>query len=89
MNALALIVVVTATAGFHHDSIDVAEPVIAILAASRNVEVVFARDDEEIERVLSAGALRKTNVVMFANTTGEIAPSVRNIRPLHRSPLHT
>jgi type 1 glutamine amidotransferase len=78
MNAIALIVVVTVTAGFRHDSIETAEGVIAEIGAAMNCEVVFARSDEEMDALLSADALRRTSVVMFVNTTGEIDPPVRD-----------
>jgi len=77
VHALALIVVVTATAGFRHDSIDTAEGVLAQLAAQKQLDVVFARSDEEMQAVLAPEALDQTSLVIFANTTGEIAPSTR------------
>jgi type 1 glutamine amidotransferase len=78
VHTLALIVVVTATAGFRHDSIETAEGVIAQIAAQKQLDIAFARNDDEMKAMLAPDALRKTSVVMFVNTTGEIAPSTRD-----------
>ena len=72
-----LIVVVTATAGFRHDSIETAEQVIAEIAAQHQYDVAFARTEEEMMQRLTPDALRTTDVVIFANTTGEIATPTR------------
>lgn len=50
--------IVTATAGFRHESIEVAEQVLAQLAASRGLEIVFARTEEERRTRLTPDALR-------------------------------
>jgi type 1 glutamine amidotransferase len=72
MSLAAVILVVTATAGFRHDSIPTAEEVIARLAPRLGASVVYARGEDEMARMLNAEALRGVNVVMFVNTTGEL-----------------
>jgi type 1 glutamine amidotransferase len=72
MSLAAVILVVTATAGFRHDSIPTAEDVIARLAPRLGASVVFARSEEETAGALNAQALRGVQVVMFVNTTGEL-----------------
>ncbi len=72
------VLVVTATAGFRHDSIETAEVVIADIAARTGwFEPIFARTEEEAAQALSALALRNVRLVIFANTTGEIATQSR------------
>jgi hypothetical protein len=67
------VVVVTATAGFRHDSIETAEGVIAEIAArTRWFDPTFARTEEEMAAELTADRLRDVKVVMFVNTTGEL-----------------
>lgn len=66
-------VVVTATHGFRHESIEVAERTIAELAARSGLfTVTFARDDEDLRRLFTAQALQNTDIVFFINTTGEL-----------------
>ena len=76
MNALAalpLVIVVTATAGFQHESIPVAESVIAGLASrTGQFDVRFVRTPEEMPIALSREALEAARVVIFVNTTGEL-----------------
>jgi type 1 glutamine amidotransferase len=72
MSLAAVILVVTATAGFRHDSIPTAEGVIAGLAPRLGASVVFARTEDEMARTLNAEVLRGVDVVMFVNTTGEL-----------------
>ena len=78
MNLAAVVLVVTATAGFRHDSIPVAEDVIARLAPRLGASVVFARTEEEMAQTLNAEALRRVNVVMFVNTTGALDVPMRD-----------
>lgn len=78
MSLAAVILVVTATAGFRHDSIPIAEEVIARLAVPFGATVVYARTEEEAATALTAEALRGVNVVMFVNTTGELAVPARD-----------
>jgi len=67
------IVVVTATAGFRHDSIETAKRVIGDIGAkTRWFEVVYARDESEMADALSPEALSEVKVVMFVNTTGDL-----------------
>ena len=65
LTALALVIVVTATDGYRHESIETAEKVIASLPG---IQAKFVRTAEELRAVDLAGA----KVVMFVNTTGEL-----------------
>jgi uncharacterized protein len=67
--AAALVIVVTATDGYRHESIETAERVIASLPS---IDAKFVRTPEEIPSALSAEALASARVVMFVNTTGEL-----------------
>src|ERR1700730_2860371 len=67
------IIVVTVTEGFRHDSIPTAEGVIADLAPRLGYEVDFVRDRSELPAALSPTALKDVKVVMFVNTTGDLA----------------
>lgn len=70
----AIVLVVTATAGFRHESIETAEQVITSIGErTRWFEPRFARVEDEIPRVIPP----EVQVVMFVNTTGEIAPAAR------------
>ncbi len=72
------VLIVTTTAGFRHDSIETAEEVISDIATrTKWFEPVFARTDEEATNLLSEKALRNVRLVIFANTTGEIAVESR------------
>lgn len=76
--AVDRVLIVTATAGFRHDSIETAEEVIADIATRTGwFEPVFARTDEEATNLLNEEALRNVRLVIFANTTGEIAVESR------------
>ena len=67
----AKIIVVTATAGYRHESIEAAEAVIASMAAqSGDFTPVFVRTEEEIPAAMAD--LASARVVMFVNTTGEL-----------------
>lgn len=74
----AQIIVVTATAGYRHESIGVAEETIAQLAGARGVNVVYARDEDEMRARLTPDALRATKAVLFVNTTGELPSASRD-----------
>jgi len=68
------VLVVTATAGFRHESIEVAERVLAELAEERNVDVELVRSEEELrQRVGFFGV----SAVFFVNTTGELPAEAR------------
>lgn len=76
--AIDRVIVVTATAGFRHDSIETAENVIADIGSrTRWFEPFFVRTEEEAIQALSTTSLRNARLVMFVNTTGEIAPGSR------------
>lgn len=67
------VLVVTATAGYRHDSIETAEQVISQIAVkTRWYEAIFARNEEEMSQQLSVEALQSVKVVLFANTSGEL-----------------
>jgi type 1 glutamine amidotransferase len=66
------VVVVTATQGFRHESIQLAEQTLSEMAAARNFEVEFVRDVSQLPSSLSAASLATTKLVIFANTTGDL-----------------
>jgi hypothetical protein len=73
------LLVVTATRGFRHSSIPLAEKVLAGLGERSGVFTVdYARGgadgkgSEDIEAKMSAEALRSYDGVIFANTTGDL-----------------
>lgn len=69
-----LVLVCTATEGFRHESIETAEDTLAAMAARTGLfQVRFARTEAEMVAALSPDALRDVRVVMFVNTTGEVA----------------
>ena len=65
-----LILVVTATAGFRHSSIETAEEVFTGLAPRLGYELQFARDEQAITDAFAD--LTRFKVVVFANTTGDL-----------------
>jgi type 1 glutamine amidotransferase len=66
-------VLVTVTKGFRHDSIPNAERVIRELAtASGLMTIDVAREDQDLSALLSPAILAATDLVIFANTTGEL-----------------
>src|SRR6476620_2020219 len=72
------VVVVTATAGFRHDSIPAAEMVIAAIGEQTQwFTPEFVREEDDMPDALSAAALQGVKLVMFVNTTGELAPESR------------
>jgi uncharacterized protein len=68
------IVVVTATAGFRHDSIETAELVLATIAAEQNADVYFVRTEDELVLL----DLQTVDAVFYVNTTGELPMSAAN-----------
>jgi type 1 glutamine amidotransferase len=64
------VLMVTATAGFRHDSIPAAQSAVAAIAA-RTGAFVVTRTENLMD--LSAARLGSTDVLMFALTTGELA----------------
>ncbi|HEX6083816.1 MAG TPA: ThuA domain-containing protein [Thermoanaerobaculia bacterium] len=69
------ILVVTATAGFRHDSIEIAEQVLSGIAAQQNVEIEFARNEDELRKQAGFHGL---SAVFFVNTTGELPAEARD-----------
>ncbi|HEX7829301.1 MAG TPA: ThuA domain-containing protein [Thermoanaerobaculia bacterium] len=68
------IVVVTATTGFRHDSIETAELVLAAIVAEQNADISFIRTEDE----LAVLDLQTADAVFFVNTTGELPLSAAN-----------
>lgn len=69
----ALVIVVTATEGYRHESIEVAEETIAAMAQrSGRFTPRFVRTAEEMRTVLTPETLAAAGAVMFVNTTGEL-----------------
>ena len=68
------ILVVTATEGFRHDSIEIAETVLGQMAEARQVDVEYARTGDELRRRLGFFGL---SAVFFVNTTGELPAEAR------------
>lgn len=67
------ILVVTATSGYRHESIETAEDVIASMAATGGAFVPqFIRTEKELPAALTPEALAEARVVMFVNTTGDL-----------------
>ena len=71
------VLVVSATAGFRHDSIETAEQVIAEIAEQRGVELLFARTDDDVRARMTAAELQPLTAVWFVNTSGELLASAR------------
>lgn len=73
------LLVVTYTAGFHHDSIPVAEATIQTIGATSGVfQTEFCRTADEVKAKLTADGLKGFDGVFFANTTGNLGiPDVR------------
>ena len=71
---LPTVLVVTATSGYRHESIETAEAVIAQIASRTGAfQVRHVRTEEEMPAALSTAGLRDVRAVMFVNTTGELA----------------
>jgi uncharacterized protein len=66
------ILVVTATTGFRHDSIETAEGVVAGIAAAQGIELLFARDEAQMVERMTPDELGELTAVFFVNTTGEL-----------------
>jgi uncharacterized protein len=73
------VLVVTATQGFRHSSIPVAERVLAELAEkSQAFTIDYARggkdgkDDKDLKEKMSLEALKRYDAVIFANTSGDL-----------------
>ena len=74
------LLVVTATKGFRHSSIPIAEKVIAMIGADSGTYTVDyvrggpeGKDDAEVREKMAPESLQKYDGVIFANTTGELA----------------
>lgn len=65
------VLVVTVTKGFRHDSIPDAEKTIEMLGTKTGAWTTdFVRTDEEMAAKMTREALKKVDVIIFANTTG-------------------
>lgn len=72
MSARPHILIVTATAGYRHDSTPAAEQILASIAEEQQVEVSFARNEDEVRLRLTSAGLETVTAVFFVNTTGEL-----------------
>jgi uncharacterized protein len=71
--ATAHLLVVTHTAGFRHSSIPDGEAVIAELGRQTGAfDVVYARNEADVRRLITADALRGFEATAFVNTTGNL-----------------
>jgi uncharacterized protein len=69
----ARVLVVTHTTGFRHASIPVAESVLQQLGQSSALfDVVFCRNQADVNRLLTPSSLANVDAVVFANTTGNL-----------------
>lgn len=69
----AKVIVVTATEGYRHESIETAEEVIASIGRQTGwFSPQFVRTEAEIAVALHADALASARIVMFVNTTGDL-----------------
>lgn len=68
------VLVVTVTKGFRHSSIPVAETTLETLAGESKgrFTVDYARTDDDVQRKMTAAALKEYDAVLFANTTGDL-----------------
>ncbi len=64
--------VVTVTTGFRHPSIPVAEEVLEQIAFRNNLSIEFARTVEDLQQKMTRAGLQKYDLIVFANTTGEL-----------------
>ena len=72
---------VTATTGFRHSSIDVAERLLPALAQQSNIaQIDVARTPADVGRLLAPVALASLDAVAFVNTTGD--PGVSDLPAL-------
>ncbi|BDI29027.1 hypothetical protein CCAX7_10780 [Capsulimonas corticalis] len=67
------VLVVTVTKGFRHDVIPTAERVLGEIAAKDGeIQIDYARTDEEVATKMTATALQAYDGVIFAETTGDL-----------------
>lgn len=70
MRLLLHVLIVTATAGYRHESIPAAEEILAEIAAEQQTSVAFARSEDEMRAALDD--LEGVDAIFFVNTTGEL-----------------
>lgn len=75
MLAAPQVLVVTATAGYRHDSIPIAEQTLQLIAAEQKVELSFIRTEDEVRTRLTRSGLGGIRAVFFVNTSGELPAS--------------
>jgi len=74
------VVVVTATRGYRHESIETAETILGQMSRGEpSFDIVFARDEKDMARLMTSEALRGVRLIMFVNTTGELALPDRDL----------
>ena len=72
------ILVVTLTKGFHHDSIRVAQNTLRQLAEKQDWEMDLADTDSELSERITPEGLKPIDLIIFANTTGELPIADQN-----------
>ena len=67
------LLIVTYTAGFHHDSIPMAEATIQSIGQRTGLfDSGFCRTADDVKAKLSVAGLNSVDAVFFANTTGDL-----------------
>lgn len=74
-----MILVITATAGYRHESIPTAEESMESLAQEQGIDVSFLRTEEEVQSQLTAERLKTVDAVFFVNTTGELPAAAADV----------
>jgi type 1 glutamine amidotransferase len=76
------ILVVTLTKGFHHDSIPVAQDTLRELAQKQGWELDLADSDSDLSLKITPQGLNRIDLIIFANTTGELPIADENKKTL-------
>src|SRR5262245_23162932 len=76
------ILVVTLTKGFRHDSIPVAQEILRQFADKQGWEMDFAETDRDLSQNITPEALKRIDLIIFANTTGELPIADANKKAL-------
>lgn len=66
------VLVVTATAGYRHESIPTGESILGLIGSEQHVDMTFIRTEQEVQLQLTPSNLRTVSAVIFVNTTGEL-----------------
>jgi type 1 glutamine amidotransferase len=76
------ILLVTVTKGFRHDSIPAAQATLRQLANTQGWEMELADTDTDLCRKLTREGLKRIDLIIFANTTGELPIPDKNKKML-------